>query len=429
MSSSKADVVVLGGGLIGLATAYELAKRGREVTVLERHEAGGDQSRHALGFLSLVVKGAAKARLSARAVEQWAALPGELEADFELRRGGELAVATDAAAFQRLRDWSAGAAASGIDARVVDPDEIAKLVPGFRRPTPGGVLVAAAGHAEPLKAPLAYAAAARRRGVTIREHCPATAIEVVDGRIAGVRTAAGPIAARTVVCATGAANTRVLRTVGVRLPTVVVRGLALETAPLPAVTEVATMVGGLAFRQRPGGTLYVSYITRGIHDLTLDSFRFMREFLPSRNRSSLARVRLNDTLARDVWRSLAHRSGRTPAIDPRPLVRLRSPRGVVEESVRIMESLSPAFAGLEVRRDWSEAIDVTPDDLPVLGPVATVEGLIVASGFSGHGFTLGPLAGRLVAELVVDGRASEDLHPLRLARFAEGDFTPSGARL
>jgi glycine/D-amino acid oxidase-like deaminating enzyme len=82
--------------------------------------------------------------------------------------------------------------------------------------------------------------------------------------------------------------------------------------------------------------------------------------------------------------------------------------------------LFPGIPGLAIERSWAGYIDVTPDAVPVLGAVTSPRGLIVATGFSGHGFAMGPIAGRLVAELVVDGKPSLDLHGFRFSRFAEG---------
>jgi glycine/D-amino acid oxidase-like deaminating enzyme len=121
-----------------------------------------------------------------------------------------------------------------------------------------------------------------------------------------------------------------------------------------------------------------------------------------------------------LWRDLRRRwpgSGRDaldPHLDPAP-----NP-DKVRRSLEEFRRLFPAVPGLAIERSWAGCIDATPDAIPVLGEVAAPRGLVVATGFSGHGFAMGPIAGRLVAELVVDGKASLDLHGFRFSRFAEG---------
>jgi glycine/D-amino acid oxidase-like deaminating enzyme len=262
------------------------------------------------------------------------------------------------------------------------------------------------------------------------EGCAVRDVKVVDGRVSAVITDQGSISTRSVVCAGGVWSSRFLRPLGFRLPAVAVRGLALDTQPLPAITDCAVTIGGLGFRQRPDGTIRASYIDRSIHDVTLDSFRHARTFLPAyKVNRELTRVRVNGNLARDVWRWLPGSPARVRGFDSRrhvmPAPDPKTDRLTIE---RLVDAV-PGLAGARVERSWGEPIEVTPDELPVIEALNEPVGLVLATAFSGHGLALSPIVGRVVAELVVDGHSTVNLHQYRLARFEEGDWEPTRAEV
>jgi glycine/D-amino acid oxidase-like deaminating enzyme len=224
-----------------------------------------------------------------------------------------------------------------------------------------------------------------------------------------------------VVCAAGAWSSALLRTVGRGLPQRLVRATVARTTPAPPITRAGVWGPAVAFRQRPDGRLNLAAGGATDYDVTLDSLRHLRLFLPNywKNRT-LFRFHLGRPLWRDLaglWPGSARR--RHPFTHDRDAEPPPNP-DKVERSLAAFLRLFPGVRGLAVERSWAGYIDVTPDAVPVLGAVASPAGLIVATGFSGHGFAMGPIAGRLVAELVVDGKPSLDLHGFRFARFAEG---------
>jgi glycine/D-amino acid oxidase-like deaminating enzyme len=423
---AAADVVVIGGGVIGCAAGFELASRGLSVAIIDQNAIGGAQSPLALGFVWSLSHKPGRDSLDALADHLWENLEDRLEADLEWTAGGSLRVAETA---EELPQLDVRARNLG-NAEVLDAKRLLEVAPFLRHGFPGALYSRAGGHTAPHLVAPAFANAARRCGASLVEGCAVRDVEVVDGRVSAVITDLGSISTRSVVCAGGVWSSRLLRPLGLRLPAVAVRGLALDTQPLPAITDCAVTIGGLGFRQRPDGTIRASYIDRSIHDVTIDSIRYARTFLPAyKVNRELTRVRVNGNLARDVWRWLPGSPERVRGFDPRrhvmPAPDPKTDRLTID---RLVDAV-PGLFGARVERSWGEPIEVTPDELPVIEALKEPAGLVLATAFSGHGLALSPIVGRLVAELVVDGRSSVNLHQYRLARFEEGDWQPTRAEV
>lgn len=428
---TQADVVIIGGGIMGSATAYELARRGSEVVLLEKDAAGGHQSTRAWGFVRQQGRDLTELPLAIAMNRLWPELSSELGSDVEWRQEGNLMIADSEERMGQFRDWVASSREYGIDTRLVSLQEIRALVPGIQGEWLGGMYTPSDGHAEPSKAPRAFADAARRLGASIEEGCVAEEVMSAGGRVLGVRTDRGTVTAPTVVVAAGGWSSRLLRGLGLSLPQLVVRGTAVETVPVPPITGIGVAVrGGLAFRQRPGGSLYMSIVGGSDHEVTLDSFRYARDFMPNyRANRGFLQWRVTDGLLRDVARSVPGSPARVAGFDPRPQIEPTPNNDIVESCRSELGKLFPALENTLLARKWAGLIDTTPDGIPVIGAVDELPGLVVATGFSGHGFALGPIVGRVVSELILDGQPSIDLHSFRYSRFAEKDTAPPRATI
>ena len=243
--------------------------------------------------------------------------------------------------------------------------------------------------------------------------CAVEGIELQSGAVSGVNTEQGHIRASTVVCAAGAWSTRLVRPIGVRLPSLWIKGTVARTAPVKDLIA-AGVWGNAAFRQRRDGRLYMALGVEGEHHLMIDSLRFLPAFLPvyRQNRTEikfkLGSVLLDDLLGRfDDYRH--HR-----ALDPPPSQK------EIEMTVGHMQAEYDGLNGLTVERMWAGYIDCTPDMLPVIDQLDRPRGLVLATGFSGHGFGMGPIVGKLVSDIIVDAKPSLDISGLRFSRFKEG---------
>jgi glycine/D-amino acid oxidase-like deaminating enzyme len=416
-----ADVVVVGAGIVGCATAYFLARRGARVVVVERGAVPGEQSRKNWGFVRQQGRDPLEIPLVMEANRLWQGLERELGADLEWVQGGNLALAADAERMARFEAWLPIAREHGLDTRLLRARDLDAVVPGLAGGWVGGMHTPGDGHADPEKATDAFARAAVAHGATLHLECAVQRVTTRAGAVAGVVTERGEVRASAVVCAAGAWSTRLARTLGLDLPQRWVRGTVARTTPAPAVTACAVWGPGVAFRQRRDGSFNIAAGGALDHDVTLDSLRQVRFFLPNywKNRS-LFRFHVGRPLLASLAAALPGSTARR-----RPLVwdRGLEPRpnpAKVRRSLAELQRVLPALPSLAIAKTWAGYIDAAPDLIPVLGEVPGLRGLVLATGFSGHGFAMGPIAGRLVSELIVDGKPSLDIAGFRFSRFAEG---------
>jgi glycine/D-amino acid oxidase-like deaminating enzyme len=424
-AGARADVVVVGGGIIGAATAYYLAQRGARVVVVEKGTVAGEQSGRAWGFVRRQGRPRAAMALMVTASRMWGELAAELDADIEFVREGNLAIAETPDDVIRLEEGYQDAQRAGLGSRLLTPAQVQALIPQMEGRWRAGLYSAEDGHAEPLAVTTAFVRAARKLGAQVWEHCTALGIDTQDGRVCAVDTDRGRVDAGQVVAAAGVWTSLLVEPLGLTLPVRIVRSSVAATKPAPPITRIGVWGPIVAFRQRATGQVYLGNGYRGAaadHDITLASLKHLGFFLPAyRQNWRLLRVRLGRELLADIAHHLRRHgperfTGGPWATAP---VNERAVRGAEREFHRLF----PALGTLGLERTWAGFIELTPDLLPVLGSVARPHGLYLAVGAS-HGFSMGPVIGRLLAEAILDGRPSLDLSPFRPSRFLEGPLQP-----
>jgi sarcosine oxidase len=249
-----------------------------------------------------------------------------------------------------------------------------------------------------------------------------TAIRAEGGRATGVETSSGSINAETVVVAAGAWSSRLLRPLGLSLPQRAIRSTVMATTPVPPVTRLVVWAEGVAFRQDHRGRFILAGGGRNEFEIDLETIRHGRQFwgslMDARRRGHL-RLRAGGRLAHDVQSLVpGTRARRDPwsATQAEPRPSLAAAWATLQNFRRTM----PALADAGMQEVWAGNIDYTPDAVPVIEAITNPSGVVIATGFSGHGFALGPIGGRLAAQLAAGEQPSLDLDPFRLARFAEG---------
>jgi glycine/D-amino acid oxidase-like deaminating enzyme len=410
---AETDVVIVGGGIVGVSSAYELSKRGLRVTLLEKGTVAGGQSGRNWGFIRQQGRAPEELPLMIQANGIWSRMEGELDADIEWTQGGNLRLADDEATASRYEAWAKVGSEHGLGTRVLGMKEIAELLPGIKHTWTAGIFTPSDGHANPLKATRALADAAAQRGALIVEGCAVSRLELAAGRITGVSTNRGDLRAPVVVLAAGAWSGRLASAVGVSIPQRLVRSTVALTEPVPAVTRAGVWSKPLAFKQTVRGEFLLAAGGTGDVDLRVDSFRNIRLFLPAflKNREYL---RVNPNVRTFVASFRPDGNGASAALEPRPNQK------DVASSLRTLQEYFPALGPFRVSKAWAGNIDGTPDALPVVDALATPRGLVIATGMSGHGFGIGPAIGLAVADLVTRGASDFDLRPMRLARFTDG---------
>lgn len=349
----------------------------------------------------------------------WAEIPGLVEADVGYRRTGIARLYDRDEPLAVAEAWCRRAGPQGLDARILSSREVADLYPGASRPFRGALYAPSDAVAEPQKAAPAMARAARRFGATILTGCAVRALDIEAGRVAGVFTERGRIRADAVVLAGGAWSRLFCDGLGIRLAQLPVQASVMRTAPFDGPVPAA-VTQHFSFRKRLDGGYTIGDPLHTIAPLTPSSFRFLPDFMGN---LKMSWRRLKPTGRRFLaeW-SDARRRGpeavsayeRTRVNDPDP-----TPRFVEATHRRLVERF-PAFAGVPVVETWAGLLDVTADAVPVISRVDRIPGFYIGTGFSGHGFTLGPAAGHLLAELATGATPSVDLAAFRASRFADG---------
>jgi glycine/D-amino acid oxidase-like deaminating enzyme len=417
----KVDVVVIGGGIIGCSTALEIAEQGISVALCEKGGIGQEQSSRNWGWVRLARRDPREVPLMAEALRIWQQLDQRVQADTGYQRAGiTFNCATDQE-FSELQSWSRHMAGTGFRAEMLDRAGVEKLFPGHKIQGVGALYTPDDGRAEPQKAAPAIAEAARRHGAHILTECAVRGIETSGGRISGVMTERGAIACQSVVLAGGAWSGLMAQRFGLRLPQLKVLNSVVRTEPLAGGPEAAFWARDFAIRKRQDGGYTIASGHESEVDFVPDTFRFARHFLPAlRHEWGSLRLRLTGRFY-DEWRMPRHWHLDEPS--PFEYCRVLDLPPSKKLTNKVLEQLKqqlPALAGLKVAQRWAGCIDVLPDAIPVISHIERYPGLVMATGFSGHGFGIGPGAGRLTADLVLNRTPVVDPKAFRFSRFTDG---------
>jgi glycine/D-amino acid oxidase-like deaminating enzyme len=415
-----ADVAIIGGGIVGASAAYFLAQAGISVALFEKGRIAGEQSGRNWGWVRQQCRSPVELPLMMQSLAIWQELPARLGEDVGFRQGGTLYLAEREADLAELAGWLAVAREHGLDTRVIAGRELQAVFPAAAR-FAGALYTASDGRAEPSRAGRAIARGAVRAGARVVGCTAVRGIETAAGRVCAVVTEHGRVATRAVVCAAGAWTRLFCGSLGIRVPQLPVLNTVARLAPSPKLLDGQAWSPALAIRRRADGGYTVAHGHSSVHSLVPASFREACKFLPA-FRASPDSVRF--TLGGDFFRALATPSRwaldapspfeRERVLDPKPAAReLREMRAA-------LDAWLPEITGAGFVETWGGMIEASPDVLPIIGPVDSIGDFYVASGFSGHGFGIGPGAGRLVADMVSGAADAETLRGFRLGRFFDG---------
>ena len=294
-------------------------------------------------------------------------------------------------------------------------------MPGATKTWKGALYTPSDGKAEPQKAAPAIAAAARRLGAKILTSCAVRGVETAGGKVAGVVTEKGRIACSSVVLAGGAWSRLFCGNLGLDLPQLKVRASVMRTEKVEGGPEASASGSGFGFRKRLDGGYTVSRLDSNIHEIVPDSFRLFTAFRPAaKMRGNKMTIRLAGRFMEE-WQT--PRRWALDAASPFERVRVLDPApedAMLDEAKTAIAATFPVFKDVRIAERWAGMIDVTPDVVPVISSVETLPGFFVATGFSGHGFGIGPGAGRLMADLVTGSAPIVDPSPFRFSRFSDG---------
>jgi len=377
----RADVTVIGGGVIGSSAAYHLAVKKIDVVLLEKGDFASGTSSACDGLIFLQSKKPGPhLELAMAGRSRFDDLPEELESDIELRcKGGMIIIERDSE-LQAMERFVEEQRKIGLEVSLLEGYEARELEPCLSDDVTAATFCPLDGQVNPISLTLAFLKAAKSRGAKVFSHTPATGIELRGGAIEGVRTLRGVIRTETVVNAGGVYAPQIGKMVGLDIPIVPRRGQLLVTEALPRLLSRCLISARYIAAKYDSGT--VSGEDRGISLEQTENGNFLlgstREFVGFDRR----------TTQYAIQRILSDTTRVIPRLKDAHLIR--------------------AFAGLR---------PYTPDGLPILGKVRSVGGFIMAAGHEGDGIALSSVTGQLVAEIVADGKSGTPLEPFALERF------------
>ena len=375
-----APVVIVGGGIAGCATAYYLAKRGVSALLLEKSTCGFEASgRNAGGVRAQCRDISAERILAMHSIALWETLADELETDVEFVQGGTIRLASNEERMADLRTQAVEELADGLEVEVWDQRQLYRHSPFLAAGFIGAKYCARDGVANPKLVAPAFAAAAQRLGAQIWEQSTVEEIIVEDGQVMGVHASnadgSWQIETPLVVHAAGPWSPQLGEELGVQIPITASRTIIAETEPMPPLFSEFISSHDAEVYARPDkrGRIHIGAVAQ-----PMGSFE-------------------NCTEA-DVHAYMEKRT-----------------------------KLIPALGEADIERVWWGTLAMTPDRQPVIGPVDGIEGYLLATGFSGHGFCLGPIIGKLMSEQIIDGAPSLSLEAFRLDRFTDGQKSAGGS--
>jgi sarcosine oxidase subunit beta len=370
----RAKLVIIGGGVSGLGTAYQLAKRGfTDVVVIEKDYFGSGATGRCGGGIRQQFSEEYNIILARESVRMFEKLGDELGQDIGLRQGGYLILAHTKKEAEDLRNNVKLQNSLDVPSRYMDPEGALDIVPELNiEGMSGAAYCPTDGVAQPFLVVKAYVDKLKEMGVELYDHTSVTGIKAENGEIKKVMTDKGDIETGMVLNAAGAHSRDIAEMVGVEIPNKPYRHEIMATEHMKQWLKpmIISFHNGIYFSQSHDGE-----IVGGIGDPNEPSSYNIRSSLEFLERFTSVAVRY-----------------------------------------------IPALRKVKVMRQWAGLYDVTPDARPILGPVDELPGFIQAHGYSGHGFMIHPMVTKLLAEYIIDGKTSIDIEPLNLRRYTSGEM-------
>ena len=422
------DVVVIGGGVTGVFTALFAARAGLKVLICEKGRIAGEQSSRNWGWIRQQGRDEAELPIMMEASRLWEEMDNKVKGRTGFHRGGVCHLASSESDLETRSLWVETAKKYQLDTRILSKAEVGNLFDqgsaGNRaHQWVGATYTPSDARAEPWQAVPAVAELAQNEGVLIRENCAVRKLDIEVGQIKGVVTETGRVKTEQVVLAGGAWSSLFARSHGISFPQLSVRSTVSQTAPMQEVFSGNANDKGLAFRRREDGGYTLSGGDR--HDLYIgpDAFRGFFKYLP------VLKENIEETYFKlkapkdfpDAWGTMRDWGGeevspfeRMRVLDPKPNL------GQVEMNRKRFAERFPELGKPTIVNAWAGMIDCLPDVVPIIDRAPNLEGLVIATGMSGHGFGIGPGFGKIIAEMLGGKQPGHDMKRFRFSRFTDG---------
>lgn len=419
----KVDVLIIGGGVIGVSAALCLAEDGNSVALLEKGRIAGEQSSRNWGWIRQLGRDEAELPIVTEATRLWKDMPARIGADIGHRVEGLVYLAKKESDRVKFEAHLEVAKRHQLVLKELDRGAVENLIKGRPGYWIGGIQCESDSRAEPWVAVPAMARAAQKRGVVIRENCAVRGLDYSAGKVTGIVSEDGRIKADAVLLTGGAWSRLFLQRHGKHFPQLSVLASVARTADAPNIYSGGALDSSLAFRRREDGGYTLAFTDHHSFFLGRDAFSSMLDFLPAawRERGKTYPKIGSPAYYPDAWGT--PRKWSNDSISPFERMRVLNPKprsGAAALLKRKMAERFPALADVPILDSWAGMIDAMPDIVPTMDGVPGLQGLWVASGFSGHGFGIGPAAGRIMSNLIQGRPPGHDLSRFRFDRFSDG---------
>ncbi len=414
----ETDVVIIGAGIIGMCTAWMLARDGVNCVVLEKGLVGAEQSTRNWGWIRMQGRSAAEVPMMKISQPLWQDLSEQSGHSIGYRQIGCTYIAENEKQLAQRVRFMDTAREYELSTVQLSARQVVQKFGQSLAPTVGAIHTPTDCCAEPVLAMPAIAKLAVQSGAQVFESCAVRTLDRSGGALRGVMTEHGMIRCNRVLLAAGAWSRTFLENDGISLPQLAVKSSAFRTAAVDLPFQSAVASHAVAIRPRMDGGVTVGKSSASSFQLVPAAFRHLRAFLPvltDGRRSTAIRV------GRDFFGPLGRSRWRPDQITPFENHRILNPtpdasmiRAMTKAAVKTFGSLQD----LKIADQWAGMIDVTPDELPVIDRIADQEGVFIATGFSGHGFGLGPGAAFLARSLILGETPTLDKTAFAFKRFS-----------
>jgi sarcosine oxidase, subunit beta len=368
----KADAVIIGGGVMGCGIAYNLAKEGLKSVVIEKSDIGGEASGSNGGGVRQSARNLKEMPLAIESIQIYGRLHEELGMDVEYVREGNLRLCTSEEELETMRQSIENQKSTGLELEMLDRKQVLEINPYVGEKVIGASFCPTDGHVNPFLVTYGFFKKAKSLGAQFYTHEEAMEIRLQKGKVSAVVTDKNIFETDLVVDAAGTAGRKVANMVGLDFPMRPLFSEALITEPYPAL-----------FKQMIGHAKGLFYGRQTVHGpFFWGGFVGTEQFI--------------------------YREGK-------PLFHYIGPA-----TSRMVIDFFPVLKDVHVIRTWSGLIAQMSDGIPVLGFAQEVPGFVFATGFSGHGFGLAPIIGRLISELIMDCTTSIPISDFCYGRFSRG---------
>ena len=417
---SKAEVVIIGGGIVGISTAYYLAKEGVDVCLCEKGYISGEQSSRNWGWVRVQGRDEREIPMMLKSLDIWRNLSIELGEDTGYREDGCLYTAYTDKELNDYQSWVDLAKIYNIKTDFIEGNELKKEVGAASKNWVGGIITRSDGRAEPQKASLAISRGAEKHGATILTSCAVRGLETSSGKVSAVVTEHGTINTSIVLCAAGAWSSMFCRSIGIDVPQLRVRGTVARTSAINTSIKGNIFDKNIGIRKRNDGGYTVAHGSVLDHSITPNTFRYAPKYLRAlwkefnALRLSIGSDFFDEMKMSKQWKlDEASPFERTRVLNPSPN------KAVIREIESNLGVIYPELKDAKIIECWAGMVETTPDVAPIIGEIKKIPGFYIGTGFSGHGFGIGPGAGEAIAGMI-QNKDHIDLSAFKLTRFFDG---------